>query len=331
MNKHYAELTQKFQQLMDIRNELKELLDTAETTSLEENKPTCFLEVDRWEQRTIERIREVSRKVRTNINAVMTKNVTEVRDQLEQLSARMQQLEKEENYLETDMKEVELQLQQLIATIQHIKKKGQVITSDKIEWDTLIHVKINEISTQVSLENEASVNRKPKSVRESTSSHQSDRQPILRTRAFQPFQSDDSRFFQPITAYQLTPKLFLRTRSINNTPFERERKTGYDDVVFAVTYFQVPSIIFKIYILLQTASERTKERYIRKERRIMAIYIRNIFRKLLLRPWKYVSVKTTSSYSVFPASSSDAFFIDRARKTILRSVDIPSNYLINLS
>ena len=134
MNKHHDELMKQFQQLMNTRNEVKELFDTTETTS-------CFLQINEWERMTIERIREIARKVRLNIEQIMAKDVGEIRRQLEQISEDMQQQEKEGNYLESVIEKVKYQLNQLNERIQHSNKKIQVTTSNNIDWDALIYIR----------------------------------------------------------------------------------------------------------------------------------------------------------------------------------------------
>jgi len=206
MNKHHGELIQQFQQLMDIRNELKESLDTAKTTSQNENRLPCLTEVDRWERKTIERIRAIARKVRTNINETMAKNVAEMRYRLEQLSVHMQQQEKEGNYLENDIEGLKLQLDQLKETIQHTNEKIQVITSNNVDWDTLIHVMTEKNSanschnsSECLPQNKYSTHQEKQSNTELTNRHHSEEKLGFRPVVRLPFQSVDSKAFRPIS------------------------------------------------------------------------------------------------------------------------------------
>ncbi|CAF1530519.1 unnamed protein product, partial [Adineta steineri] len=148
MNRHHDELLQQFQMLMDMRNELKESIDIAETKSKHENKLPCFNEINEWEQEMIKHIQAIANRTRENLCEIMVKNIVQIRDQFEQLSTTMQQQQKEENYLENELEKVKLQLNQLKETMSHIYEKPRVKTSNNIDWDTLIHVINNENSTQ---------------------------------------------------------------------------------------------------------------------------------------------------------------------------------------
>jgi DNA repair exonuclease SbcCD ATPase subunit len=206
MNKHHSELIQQFQQLMDVRNELKESLDT-KITSQNENKLPCFIEIDRWERKTIERIRDIARKVRTNIKEIMAKNAADIRYQLEQLSTNMQKQEKEGNYLENDIERMKLQMDQLRETIQHVNEKIQVIPSNNINWDTLIYVNTDKNvakdchnSSECLFQHKFSANQEKQSNTELTSRHHNEEKSRFRPVVRLPFQSIDSKVFRPISS-----------------------------------------------------------------------------------------------------------------------------------
>ncbi|CAF1220413.1 unnamed protein product [Adineta ricciae] len=140
MTTHQTELMEQFQQLLNMRNELKESSDLAEKVSQDQTKLSCFIEINRWEQDSIVHIREVANKIRSNITIIMTKNLEDIRTQLEQLSVTMQQQQKEENYLENELTKIKAQLTQLKETISHVNEKIHVVIANNINWDTLIHV-----------------------------------------------------------------------------------------------------------------------------------------------------------------------------------------------
>ncbi|CAF0891578.1 unnamed protein product [Adineta steineri] len=133
---------------MDMRNELKESIDTAQTKLKHENELRCFIEINEWEQGMIKQIQAIAKRTRENIHEIMVKNIVQIRDQFEQLSTTMQQQQKEENYLENELEKVKLQLNQLKETMSHIYEKTRVKTSNNIDWDTLIHVINSEESIQ---------------------------------------------------------------------------------------------------------------------------------------------------------------------------------------
>lgn len=198
INKHHGELIQEFQQLMDIRNDLKESLNLAETTSENENKLPCFLEIDRWEQGAIECIREVARKVRLDINEIKAKRMGNIDYELEQISVNMQQQEKEGNYLENDIEKIKLQLNILKENIQQANKNIQVIISDNINWDKLIHVVTDEnLAKDFRKSFERPINQSKQSNTQQTS---------FRPTVHLPFQSDNSKSFRPISPPVVIPE-----------------------------------------------------------------------------------------------------------------------------
>lgn len=211
MNKHHDELLQHFQQLMDIRNELKESLDITETTTQYENELPCLIEINQWERKTIERIQEIAKKLRTDINKMMLKNVADVRYQLEQLSVNMQQQEKEGNYLENDIVQIKCQLDKLKETIQHMNEKIQITTSNDIDWNTLIHITINKnleedcgISSKYfgqerSTKSEFQTNQEKPSHKKSTIRYHSNKQSAFRPATPLYLESNDSNSFRPIS------------------------------------------------------------------------------------------------------------------------------------
>ena len=52
MTKHHEMLLQQFHQLTDVRNELKQAIDTAGSTS-QDNKTSCLVKIDEWERDNI--------------------------------------------------------------------------------------------------------------------------------------------------------------------------------------------------------------------------------------------------------------------------------------
>ncbi len=142
MNKHHDELVHQFQLLTDIRNELKQSLDGSESTSKNNKEVVCIVEIDRWERESVQRIQDIARKARTNVNEIMTKNMAEMHRRFEQLSVDIQRRQKEGNYLETDIDSIKSQLEQLRNDIEYVTKKVHLdcTISENTEWDTLISV-----------------------------------------------------------------------------------------------------------------------------------------------------------------------------------------------
>ncbi len=148
MNKHHEELVQQFQLVVDVRNELKELLDITESTSKNDKDIPCIVEIDLWEQKIIDRIRNIAAKARISVKDVLEKNMAEVRYRFEQLSVDVQQRQKEGKYLENDIDSIKSQLEQLRNDVEDVTKKIHVNTtiSQNIEWDTLIYVTEEDLS-----------------------------------------------------------------------------------------------------------------------------------------------------------------------------------------
>ena len=140
MTRHHEVLLQQFQQLTDVRNELKQAIDTAESTSQDTKKSPHLLIINQWERDNIQRIQQTAAECRKNIQEKMAVNLTEVRAQLDLISKRMQLQFKEGNYMEYDVAEVKNQLEQLKDAIEHLNEKIQLKISNNMDWSKLICV-----------------------------------------------------------------------------------------------------------------------------------------------------------------------------------------------
>jgi hypothetical protein len=137
MNEHHEMLLQQFQQLADVRNELKQAIDTTESTSQDE-ETSYMMKIDQWERDNIQRIQQAAAEFRTNIQHVMTASMAGVRSKLEDISTNMQQREKEGSCMEQDIAEVKNQLERLKDAIKHMNEKSLVKPSNRIDWSALI-------------------------------------------------------------------------------------------------------------------------------------------------------------------------------------------------
>ena len=73
MTKHHDELAQQFQLLKDVRNEVKELLDSSRSASSSAKRIPCLTDIDDWESEMMRRIHEIAEKTRRNVNELVTK------------------------------------------------------------------------------------------------------------------------------------------------------------------------------------------------------------------------------------------------------------------
>jgi cell division protein FtsB len=184
MNKHHEELAQQFQLLTDVRNELKQSLDIATSTSKNSKTAPCIVEIDRWEQEIVQRIREIAAKARTGVGEIMVKNMAEIQHRLEKLSVDIQQRQKEGNHMENDIDTTKNQLDQLRRDIEYVNKRIRVdcTISNNTEWDTLIYIiedesskealskSIQKNSTDTKEVKKESIWAKPEPLRDTTSS-----------------------------------------------------------------------------------------------------------------------------------------------------------------
>ena len=142
MNKHHDELVQEFQQVIDIRNRVKEELDLAGSGSENGSKSACMENIDHWETETVERIRALASRARVNVDELIKKKRAEIRYQFEQISNDVKERQKSGNYLETDIDTVKRQLEELKTRVSNIYTNIRVnaTTQNEIAWDTLILV-----------------------------------------------------------------------------------------------------------------------------------------------------------------------------------------------
>ncbi len=154
MNKHHDKLAQQFQLLMDVRNEIKQSLDITRSTTSNKKQVSCLIEIDAWEQEIIQRIQKIAANARSNVDELMMKHMNEISDRFEQISAQMQQQQKEGDYLESDIKRIKNQLDQLKNDIKHVNEKIRVDSSlsNNIEWNTLLYIVEKESPNRVTSE-----------------------------------------------------------------------------------------------------------------------------------------------------------------------------------
>ena len=142
MNKHHDQLTEQFQLLMNVRNEVKQAIDASRTPAPNGKQILCLTEIDAWERETIQRIQKIAKNARNNVNELMMEHMNKIANRFEQTSVQMQQQQKEGVYLETDIERLSNQLDQLKNDIKHANEKIRVdfSQSNNIQWDTLLYI-----------------------------------------------------------------------------------------------------------------------------------------------------------------------------------------------
>jgi len=142
MSKHHDELAIQFELLFGVQKELKESFEVVQSNWQNGKECPCLIEIDRWEQEILHRIRQTAAKARTIVNEMMTKNMSDIRRRLDQLAFDIEQRQEEGNYLDNDIAEVKKQLEHLNNNIKHVHEKIRInhTATNKIDWDSLICV-----------------------------------------------------------------------------------------------------------------------------------------------------------------------------------------------
>ena len=154
MNKHHEELGIQLELLIDAQNDLKTSFDVFESNWKNKKEFSCLLEINRWEEEVIDRIRQVASKVRTTVNEMMTKNMSDTRRRLSQLAFDMQQRQQEGNYLDNDIADIRNQLAQLNSSVKDLHEKIRIDCkpADTVDWASLIYVTTNKKSIENSFD-----------------------------------------------------------------------------------------------------------------------------------------------------------------------------------
>lgn len=142
MNTHHDDLQQQFHTLMDRRNEVKQTMDRIADTNHRSEEKSYHDDIKRWEQNMIEHIQRLASTARTNADELFKGYMVDIGKVFEQLSTDMEQQQKENIFVETNIERVEHQLNQLQNQIQDVRKKIRIddSMSNNIEWARLIQI-----------------------------------------------------------------------------------------------------------------------------------------------------------------------------------------------
>ena len=148
MSKHQDELGVEFQLLSGVQKELKHSFEIVQSNWQNRTECPCLVEIDRWEEEILARVRRVADQARVMANEMMMKNMADIRRKLDQLAFDIEQRQEEGNYLDKDIAEVKRQLEQLNGNIENIHARIRINSTltKKIDWNNLISVTIEKKS-----------------------------------------------------------------------------------------------------------------------------------------------------------------------------------------
>src|SRR5262249_7221475 len=119
----------------------------------------------------IQRIQQIATNARKNVNELMMRHINEISNRFEQISVYMQQQEKDADYLENDIEKVKSQLDELKNDIKYVNENIQVDStmSSDIDWDTVIYVVEEKLSSKATSESMQTEDNVTKEVNDSSS------------------------------------------------------------------------------------------------------------------------------------------------------------------
>ena len=140
--------------LIDAQSDLEASFDVFESNWKNTKEVSCLLEIDRWEEEVIDRIRQIASNVRTTVNEIMAKNMSDIRRRLNQLAFDMQQRQQEGNYLDNDIAGIRNQLTQLNISMKDLHEKIRIDckATNTVDWASLISVTTNKRSIENSFD-----------------------------------------------------------------------------------------------------------------------------------------------------------------------------------
>ena len=147
-NKHHDSRMQQFQAVTDLRNQLKEKLNTLNETNKEDlSQHPAVLAIKRWEKKSIERIRTIAKKLKGDVTVTMSENVRVMDERLEQISTTIQHEQKKETFLEPATEAINQQLADLCRQIDMLQETIRVHTekSDSFNWESLISITMKSV------------------------------------------------------------------------------------------------------------------------------------------------------------------------------------------
>lgn len=137
---HHSELSKSFQELVDIRNEVQEICNLAQSLVRSQKLSYNLNEINQWENEMIDNVRKTATRARNQVVTATNASLVSIRSQMEELSQCMQNKEKEGSYLEKDIEQLKNQLQYIQKEIGQMAEKVRVKTSTNIDWNSLIEI-----------------------------------------------------------------------------------------------------------------------------------------------------------------------------------------------
>lgn len=142
LNKHHNELMTQFELLMNVQKELKKTFEQIETNWENNRSLPCFVDISRWEETWIERIRQVAQQTRNTANEMMATNMVHLRHRLDQIAFDLEERREQSNYLDNDILVIKNQLEQLNQNIQRVEESIRIVPSmsNQIDFDSFLRV-----------------------------------------------------------------------------------------------------------------------------------------------------------------------------------------------
>jgi chromosome segregation ATPase len=139
---HRQWLSGELEEMVEIRNHFRE--EVSDRSKLEGVRAALFVEINRWEDDTIKKVRCIAEKTRCQANKLLDDKVRDIENELNDVTEQLRKLQEENNFVEDDLARILKDMDKLKEQFKQFTEPNSVKIckekSEQIEWTSLIHV-----------------------------------------------------------------------------------------------------------------------------------------------------------------------------------------------
>ncbi|CAF3870847.1 unnamed protein product [Rotaria sp. Silwood1] len=130
------------------RNELQAKINEAASNKRSANQ--FLAQIDEWQQKTIEKVKEAAALVRQQVSKIMNFKLEEITGQFQTLSQELQELRESKGVVEQDLTRLKEEIRRLNEDLEQVAQspaiKLNTKQSDQIVWQRMIYAEENSVN-----------------------------------------------------------------------------------------------------------------------------------------------------------------------------------------
>ncbi len=145
-NKHRKQLATDFESdVIKAYDELREQVDQIDQTEeSHDSADDLFVQIDQWEETTIEKVRQAADKVRQDLTQMIASEKETLTKEFESLTAEIRLRQEEEDFAEDIVKDLQQRINELRDSYEDLgrssEKQMMIVENDQIDWNRMIYV-----------------------------------------------------------------------------------------------------------------------------------------------------------------------------------------------